>query len=268
MDFKCSACNSPLAQLDVGAVVTSIGQTLIQFEQAIKLTKIQALLDKLAGVELEGCVVPPCLEFVRLSSVLRCASRNHPDEHILKGWISMLEPDEDAGHIGATVIAPTVEIKVDVETLGGVPVVAPDAARLTAEHADILRKLEEDNFMRAIRAEAEGDAKPLVKPAVSLSVEPVGAAGRDAPVPGPVVKPEIPAQPVHAAAAEPEATEAQDDVVVYVNGVPKPLSAITEADELLMTPEEYEVRRPFMWCEAVSDCGSLLALSQKYSEYL
>lgn len=58
MDFKCSACNSALAQLDVGAVVTSIGQTLIQFEQAIKVTKIQALLDKLAGVELEGCACP------------------------------------------------------------------------------------------------------------------------------------------------------------------------------------------------------------------
>ncbi len=55
--FVCSACKSPLNPLDVGAVVTSIGQTLVQFEQAMKGTKIQSLLDRLVGVELEGCVL-------------------------------------------------------------------------------------------------------------------------------------------------------------------------------------------------------------------
>ena len=45
----------------MGAVVTSIGQTLVQFEQAMKGTKIQSLLDRLVGVELEGCVLDICV---------------------------------------------------------------------------------------------------------------------------------------------------------------------------------------------------------------
>lgn len=167
---------------------------------------------------------------------------NHPDEHILKGWISMLEPDEESGHIGATVIAPTVEIKVDVETRGGVPVTPGNAPQLSEEHADILRKLEEDNLMRAIRAEAEGDEKPQSKPVVALPLESQVVASTDLKPAAVSVKPEVTAQAVKAPVAEPEATVAEEDVMISVNGVLKPLSSITEADEHQMTPEEYEVR--------------------------
>lgn len=55
-NFMCSGCNSRLLELDVASVVSGIGQLLIQFEQTLKQSGIQDILDRLKGAELEGCV--------------------------------------------------------------------------------------------------------------------------------------------------------------------------------------------------------------------
>ena len=184
----------------------------------------------------------------------------------------MLQAEGEQSHIGATVTAPTVEIQV--LAVGDTAAAAASAAatesdaavnRLSAEHMDVLRRIEEHNREQAILAEAEGQhVKPeagsvkaeaaSVAPkveAVSFSEIPTSVSASDMAVatvsddaPMEKLKFDPGAMAATANTSAPEAApaaDAEEEVMLSVNGVMMKLSDITEADAERMTTEEYEV---------------------------
>ena len=247
--FMCMLCHTKLVPIHITKGNTAIGRLRAEFERQIRDSGIRDILSSLKDVKLDG---------------------NHPDDLIESGKVTMHGPED--GDAGA-------DVGTFVKQYGGVAVdvtgrmlkrrnIMPDPEP-AVEDKDVLAALGATND---VEATAPGTAA-IVAPSAAVKITPVQKADPTAatttaaaPVVTPAAPPAPPPAPMTAAAmieaqqhaAAAAATTAADDddgggiggdeayeedygedVLVTVAGKQMYLSEVTEADEDLMTTDEY-----------------------------